>query len=89
MKDNRKETLGSAVDGNNLFVPRALRAKERGLLAVVHVDVVRLFDDAEVGTVLKRVEGVGSDKVPCREETAVKGVNDNANAGNICAECGH
>ena len=52
MKDNRKETLGSAVNGNNLIVPRALRAKERGLLAVVHVDVVRLFDDAEVRTVL-------------------------------------
>ena len=89
MKNDGEEALGSAVNGYNLMVPQALRAKESDSLAVVHVGVVRLLDDAEVRTVLKGAEGVSSDKVPCREKTSVEGVDDKASAGDVCAECGH
>ena len=59
------------------------------MLPAVGVDVVCLLDDAEVRSVLSRMERVGSDKVPCREETAVEGVDVKAGAGDVCAECGH
>ena len=89
MKDDRKETLGSAINGYNLMIPRTLRAQESDSLALVHVGVVRLFDDAEMWTVLKGREGVSCDKVPCRKKTSVEGVDDKASAGDVCAECGH
>ena len=87
MKDDGEETLGSAVNGYNLVVPRTLRAQESDSLALVHVGVLRLFDDAEMWTVMEGGEGVGSDKVPCRKEASVERVDDEASADDVCAEC--
>ena len=87
MKDDRKETLGSAINGYNLVVPRTLRAQESDSLAMVHVSVLCLLDDAEMWTVMEGGEGVGSDKVPCRKKAGVKRVDDEASTDDVRAEC--